>query len=76
MESRYLGRFTFLTVQSNFILTGYFGFATACAAVGGGSSSSRKLDAFAVRTFPLVFSLGAFLTFAYYGLDHFNPAQV
>jgi hypothetical protein len=28
------------------------------------------------RLYPLVFSLGVFLTLAYYGLDHFNPESI
>ena len=68
--TRYLGRFVFLTVQSNWILSAYF-LVCVVAIV-----TRRPRVEWLCRGFPLVFALGAFLTVAYYALDHFNPAQV
>jgi len=70
--TRYLGRFVFLTVQSNWILSAYFLVVLLAIAARRPSAASPWL----CRGFPLVFALGAFLTTAYYALDHFNPAQV
>jgi len=68
--SRYLGRLTFLTNQTNLICFLYYlaSVMNALAVV--------DLDAFLVGWFPLIFSLGLFLTPAYYGLDHFNKKKI
>mmetsp|Transcript_23646 Transcript_23646/g.37209 ORF Transcript_23646/g.37209 Transcript_23646/m.37209 type:complete len:222 (-) Transcript_23646:134-799(-) len=65
-----LGRWTFLTYQSNIILTIYFTVSFINSIV-----SFDLVDCLLVSMFPLVFALGVFLTTAYYALDHFNPLQ-
>eukprot|EP01062_Namystynia_karyoxenos_P070200 TRINITY_DN65591_c0_g1_i1.p3 TRINITY_DN65591_c0_g1~~TRINITY_DN65591_c0_g1_i1.p3 ORF type:complete len:249 (+),score=84.91 TRINITY_DN65591_c0_g1_i1:79-747(+) len=69
--SRYLGRFSFLTFQTNVVCTAYF--AAAVRALWGGSELGTHL--WLRRLFPMVFGLGSFLTLAYYALDHFNPVS-
>ena len=62
-----LGRFTFLTFQTNVLCCVYYALAVA-SALGVGP----PLDGLLARAFPVAFTLGAFLTPGYYGLDHFN----
>ena len=69
--AKYLGRWLYLTYQSNVICCVYFGVALFDATLGGGAWSAPLM-----RFFPLVFSLGGFLSLAYYSLDHFNPENV
>ena len=66
--AQYTGRLTFLTVQTNWIGTFYF-LGVILATI----FEVKSLNTVLRRLFPLVFSLGAFLTIAYYALDHFNP---
>lgn len=66
--AQYAGRLTFLTVQTNCIGCLYF-LGVVLASVFGVKSLNSVLR----RLFPLMFSLGMFLTLAYYALDHFNP---
>ena len=56
--ARVFNRWLYLTYQSNIMCMLYFG---ACLWSGA-----------PIQLFPLVFALGAFLTIAYYVLDHFN----
>jgi len=67
--TKYTGRFTFLTYQTNLIGTLFFG-ANLLHTLG-------LVDAtfVLVHGFPLVFAMSVFLTVAYYGLDHFQPAN-
>ena len=67
---QFTGRATFLTTQTNVICTLYFAVAVADSLLGG------SFDAVIRSLFPLVFGLGAFLSLAYYGLNHFNPVNV
>mmetsp|Transcript_20860 Transcript_20860/g.37169 ORF Transcript_20860/g.37169 Transcript_20860/m.37169 type:complete len:215 (-) Transcript_20860:259-903(-) len=69
--TRYLGRFMFLTFQSNCILTLYYSVALLACII-----SSPQLDTVIMKGYPLAFALALFLTSAYYGLDHFNPEQI
>mmetsp|Transcript_82185 Transcript_82185/g.137356 ORF Transcript_82185/g.137356 Transcript_82185/m.137356 type:complete len:192 (+) Transcript_82185:2-577(+) len=69
--TKYTGRFTFLTVQSNFLGVLYF----LGVLLSGWVVKAPALEAILVRTFPLCFSLGFFLTPAYYVLDHFQDAS-
>jgi len=68
---KHFGRLTFLTVQSNSLLSIFFGASLLSAMV-----DTPALDAVLLRLFPLAFALGVFLTLAYYALDHFNPESV
>jgi hypothetical protein len=67
--NRYLGRWLYLTYQTNVGCAVYFGCALLDMALGGGGALGAAL----VALFPLAFALGGFLTVAYYALDHFNP---
>jgi len=69
--SQYLGRWLYLTYQSNVIGTAYFALALCDAVLLKGTAA---LLVFAL--FPLVFAMGAFLTIAYYALDHFNAENL
>jgi hypothetical protein len=68
--TKYTGKLSFLTYQSNIIGCVYFGtnFLHKAGIVNA--------NLFLVHGFPLAFALSVFLTLAYYGLDHFNSAQV
>ena len=63
-KTRYFGRLTFLTVQSNVLMTAYHVVRLVAPA-----------SALAVRCYPLAFALGSGLSLLYYGLDHFVPAK-
>ena len=65
---RYVGRWIFLTTQTNLLGSVYYGLWVASPLIG-----SAALDAALRRWFAPMWALGAFLTLAYYGLDHFNP---
>lgn len=69
--TQYLGRWTFLTAQTNALGTLFYGLS--CAAP---SLQSARLDNWLLLAFPGIFALGCFLTLAYYLLDHNNPDQV
>jgi len=73
LATQYFGRLTFLTVQSNILMTAYY--AAVLGAVLSHENTSAQ-EELLVRLFPLCFSLGTFLTVAYYALDHFNPENV
>jgi len=76
-QTKYLGRFMFLTFQSNLFLTGYYSLSLASNLLFSSSSSSVVLlDKLLVALHPMAFGLGTFLTSAYYLLDHFNPEQI
>lgn len=66
--SKLLGRWLYLTYQTNIICCTYF---AACLADGVllESVNAQAL----LRLFPLIFALGSFLTISYYALDHGNP---
>ena len=64
------GRFTFLTYQTIVIGT-IFSLIAFAAAIG-----YSVLDPLVRDLFPLVFTVGFFLTPAHYGLNHWNPAQI
>ena len=64
VPTQYLGRWSFLTFQTNVI----------CAIFYGGVLAD--MPAIAKHLYPLAFALGVFLTLAYYGLDHFQVDQV
>eukprot|EP00756_Hemistasia_phaeocysticola_P062674 Hpha_TRINITY_DN6127_c0_g1::TRINITY_DN6127_c0_g1_i1::g.164888::m.164888 len=69
----YLGRWAFLTHETNVLSTVYFGwcvYETGFREVPNGESTVQR------ALFPLAFGLGSFLTTAYYALDHFNPVSV
>mmetsp|Transcript_6421 Transcript_6421/g.9841 ORF Transcript_6421/g.9841 Transcript_6421/m.9841 type:complete len:216 (-) Transcript_6421:180-827(-) len=66
-----LGRWTYLTFQSNILLLVFFTVASLAALF-----PILSLQWFVASFFPLAFALGVFLTTAYYTLDHFNPEQV
>ena len=65
-SSKYLGRWLYLTYQSNMIGLCYFGASLVDSLIGG------ALSPWLIQCFPLMFAVGTFLTFAYYTLDHFN----
>ena len=69
---QYTGRITFLTVQTNCIGCLYF-LGVVASSFG---IKSERLNLWLRRLFPLMFSLGTFLTIAYYGLVHFNAKNV
>ena len=74
-KSQLLSRFTFLTSQTNFIGMVYYCVLFGCSVL----RIDTGIDSYqspASTLFPLVFALGAFLTIAYYGLDHFNPESL
>mmetsp|Transcript_38396 Transcript_38396/g.61634 ORF Transcript_38396/g.61634 Transcript_38396/m.61634 type:complete len:228 (-) Transcript_38396:194-877(-) len=75
-QTKYLGRFMFLTFQSNLFLTGYYSLSLASNLLSPSSGSIDMLDRILVALHPMAFGLGTFLTSAYYLLDHFNPEQV
>lgn len=60
VKTKVFGRWTFLTVQSNVLLTCYHSLRFVWPEC-----------ALAKRGFPLAFTLGVGLTLLYYGLDHF-----
>ena len=65
--TKYTGRFTYLTFQTNCIGCLYFAL-----------NLLHELNLFngiffLAKLFPLVFGMSAFMTVAYYGLEHFNP---
>ena len=66
----FVGRYTFLTVQTNFLGTLYFG-----AAVGTVVLDAAVLDVVVVRLFPVMFALGVFLTLAYVGCQDMPSAS-
>lgn len=67
--TRYLGRYVFLTVQTNLLCCAYcFGCVVAALL-----AEAPVLDDTIVRAFPCVFMTATFLTPAYYVLDHRNP---
>ena len=61
--TKYLGKLWYLTYQTNLIGCIYFG-----ASIVGG----QFLQTWLYHLFPLMFTLGVFLTVSYYGLEHFN----
>ena len=62
-----LGRWLFLTYQTNVICCVYFATRLFDGIIQGGKWAQTLL-----QFYPLVFALGSFLTPAYYALDHFN----
>ena len=62
---QYFGRLTFLTVQSNVLLTLYHALRYA-----------RPESYIAVHAYPYAFAAGVGLTINYYGLDHFLPEKI
>ena len=62
---QYFGRLTFLTVQSNILLTLYHALRHA-----------RPESYIAVHAYPYAFAAGVGLTINYYGLDHFLPEKI
>ena len=62
---QYFGRLTFLTVQSNILLTLYHALRHA-----------RPESYIAVHAYPYAFAAGVGLTVNYYGLDHFLPEKI
>lgn len=64
LACKYFGRLTFLTVQSNVLLTLYHALRYV-------SPESFV----AVHAYPLAFALGAGLSLNYYCLDHFTPQK-
>ena len=70
--TKYTGRLTFLTVQTNILCCLYF----LGVLVTGWGLPAPAVEAVLVRTFPLCFSLGFFVTPAYYGLNHFNEQSI
>jgi hypothetical protein len=71
MALKYLGKWAFLTRWTNFICFVYY-LVNLLAELGIARSLLRPVI---IEGFPLVFSLGIFLTVAYYALVHFNPAD-
>ena len=69
--TRFLGMFTWLTVQTNVICCYRFALVLVARFVG-----SDAIIALTVRMFPLSFGLGSMLTMLYYALDFFNPENV
>ena len=69
VSTKYTGRLTFLTVQTNCIGCLYF----LGALVSSCGAKPMRLNFWLRRLFPLMFSLGIFLTVAYYALVHFTP---
>jgi hypothetical protein len=65
--TKIFGNFVYLTYCANFVGACYFS-AHWLAAVSGNDA----LDAALVRLFPVTFTLGCFMSVAYYGLDYFN----
>lgn len=69
--TKYLGHWCYLTYQTNLLSTLYFGASVvACVA------PSAELDTALMALYPLFFTLGVFITTAYYALDHTNPTNV
>ena len=69
--TKYLGHWCYLTYQTNVLSTLYFGASVvACVA------PSAALDTALMALYPLFFTLGVFITTAYYALDHTNPTNV
>jgi len=64
IATQFLGRWSYLTFQTNVLCTLFYGCVLA------------DIEAITTHMYPLAFSLGVFLTLAYYGLDHFNAEQV
>jgi hypothetical protein len=62
---QYFGRLTFLTVQSNILLTLYHALRHV-----------RPESYIAVHAYPYAFAAGVGLTINYYGLDHFLPEKI
>jgi len=71
VASKHLGRFVFLTFQSNLFLMGYYTVSVATHV-----RSMPGLEQALVTLHPLAFGLGTFLTASHYALNHFNPKQV
>uniref|UniRef100_A0A7S2W0L7 Uncharacterized protein n=1 Tax=Rhizochromulina marina TaxID=1034831 RepID=A0A7S2W0L7_9STRA len=71
VQTQYFGRLTFLTVQSNLLMTAYSASLLLLC-----FHPDPEVGALLLRLFPLHFALGAFLTAAYYLLDHFNEDNV
>ena len=69
--TRILGRFVWLTVQTNTICTVYF-----AVAVSSCLWESEALSTIVTTFYPLAFALGFVLSMLYYGLDHFNPDNI
>ncbi|KAL1526831.1 hypothetical protein AB1Y20_015523 [Prymnesium parvum] len=68
--TKYLGRWIFLTYQSNVVAFAYFVACVFDTQVANGAYQQEL-----IALFPLVFALGCFLTLAHYSLNHFNPEQ-
>jgi len=69
--TRYLGMFTWLTVQTNVICCARFAMVLAAYLLG-----STDLASLTVLFFPLSFGLGFMLTILYYGLDYFAEENI
>ena len=69
--TRYLGMFTWLTVQTNIICCCRF-----AAVLAASFLESTTLATLMVQLFPLSFALGFTLSLLYYGLNHFNLENI
>lgn len=69
--SKYFGRFVFLTYQANHYLTYYY-----LTSLINEYYPLLILKEIIIYLYPLAFSLGCFVTSAYYLLDHTNPEQI
>ena len=69
--TRFLGRFVFFEFQANCFFVALFGVCTAAAL----QSDAPALDHFIVRTYPLAFMLGCWLTGGYYAVEHFSAEE-
>lgn len=71
IQSRYTGRWSYLTFQTNVISALYFAMCMFTHLVPG-----TVLDEYVVPCFPLAFALDLLLTPLYYALDHFNAERL